>query len=91
MNVEVDVARVRLSDGDQVMLCTDGLTGMVGEDVICNYMLRDGLAPEVCQTLVDVALSNGGKDNVTVVLARYRIPAHNEGATSPPPIPSQLP
>jgi protein phosphatase len=71
-SVEADVQQVRLSDGDQVLLCTDGLTEMV-DDVSIGQILRvAGTAKEACQSLVDLALANGGKDNVTVVLTRYK-------------------
>jgi protein phosphatase len=72
--VEVDVAQGVIDDGDQLLLCTDGLTGMVSEDAIAALITGSGTATEVCQALVNAANAAGGKDNVTVVLARYRIP-----------------
>ncbi len=71
----VDLKRSRLVDGDQLLLCTDGLTEMVADEAIVEVLQSRGSAMEACRALVDVALRNGGKDNVTVVLARYRIPA----------------
>ncbi|HJZ55740.1 MAG TPA: protein phosphatase 2C domain-containing protein [Gemmataceae bacterium] len=70
--VDVDVAQGVIHDGDQLLLCTDGLTGMVSEDKIAA-LLGHGSATGASQALVDAALAAGGKDNVTVVLARYRI------------------
>jgi protein phosphatase len=69
---DADVQRLRLDDGDQVLLCTDGLTDMVEDTAIAEVLRGAGTAAEACHTLVDLALDNGGKDNVTVVLARYR-------------------
>lgn len=71
--VDVDVGRLSLRNGDQLLLCTDGLTGMVDEDTI-RGLLASGTAAAAAQALVDAALANGGKDNVTVVIARYGLP-----------------
>lgn len=70
--LQVDVERVSLSDGDQVLLCTDGLTDMVDDDAIAGVLRGAATARAACHALVDLALQNGGKDNVTVVVARYR-------------------
>jgi protein phosphatase len=72
--VQVELKQARLSDGDQLLLCSDGLTDMVPEDVIARELAVPGRAAGVCRRLVDLALEAGGKDNVTVVLARYRFP-----------------
>ncbi len=72
--VQVELKRTHLSDGDQVLLCSDGLTEMVPDDAIARELAAPGPAAPVCRRLVDLALEAGGKDNVTVVLGRYRIP-----------------
>jgi serine/threonine protein phosphatase PrpC len=72
--VQVELRRSRLQDGDQLLLCSDGLTEMVAEDEIARVLAAPGPAADPCRTLVDLALEAGGKDNVTVVLGRYRIP-----------------
>jgi protein phosphatase len=69
--VRVEVNQLRLSDGDRVLLCTDGLTDMVPDDRIAEILGQDRAAAETCQALVDQALEAGGKDNITVVLGRY--------------------
>ena len=74
----VELYRLRLLDGDQILLSTDGLTDMVPEDSIARTLGRPGTAAETCQSLVNLALEGGGKDNVTVVLARYRISGPRE-------------
>jgi PPM family protein phosphatase len=70
--VEADVQQVRLSDGDQVLLCTDGLTDLVDDAAIAAVLQGAGAASAACEALVELALGRGGRDNVTVVLARYR-------------------
>jgi len=60
-----------LSGGDQILLCSDGLSNMAPDAVIANILKESPTAEAACQALVAAALANGGKDNVTVVLARY--------------------
>jgi PPM family protein phosphatase len=68
--VEVDTVTVSAEDGDVYLLCSDGLTSMVGEAAI-GSILRG--APDItaaAEQLVSAALDAGGRDNVTVVLFR---------------------
>jgi protein phosphatase len=73
-DLHVDVAHVPLEDGDVVLLCTDGLTGMVGDPEIATTLVAVPGPQAAARALVDLALAAGGRDNVTVVVARYRIP-----------------
>jgi protein phosphatase len=70
---------VWLSGGDQILLCTDGLTDMVTEVAIGEVLERGGPAADACRELVELALEAGGADNVTVVLARYQLPEEPGG------------
>ncbi len=68
------VQRLHLSDGDQLLLCTDGLSEMVADDSIAS-VLNDAKSSEAaCKGLINLALAGGGTDNITVVLARYSFP-----------------
>jgi PPM family protein phosphatase len=69
----VEAARIKLYDGDEILLCSDGLTEMVDDSMIAAVLTANPLIDDACQTLVQCALDNGGKDNVTVALARYHI------------------
>jgi protein phosphatase len=73
--VNPDVEHCCLEDGDQLLLCTDGLTDMVDDEVIESVLNRRDSAEAACRNLLNLALSNGGKDNVTMVVARYAFPA----------------
>ena len=73
-STQTDIHSDFLSDGDQLLLCTDGLTNMVDNATIAAILREAASAQEACQALVQKALANGGKDNVTVALARYRFP-----------------
>jgi serine/threonine protein phosphatase PrpC len=68
------VQRFRLTDGDQILLCTDGLTEVVKDETIAGVLNHAQPVAEACQTLIDLALASGGPDNATALLARYRFP-----------------
>ena len=72
--VKVEIDQVRLADGDQILLCSDGLTDMVPEPAIAQVLGESRSAEDACHVLVDLALEAGGKDNVTVALGHYHIP-----------------
>ncbi len=63
------VHQLDLEPGDQLLLCTDGLTDMVSDADIAVELASDRTPQAVCDALVERALSQGGKDNVTLVLA----------------------
>jgi protein phosphatase len=69
------VEQFRLEDDDTVLLCTNGLTDMVTDEDIADTLASRRAPEEQCDLLVDAALTNGGHDNVTVVLANYHIPS----------------
>ncbi|MGN6781212.1 MAG: PP2C family protein-serine/threonine phosphatase [Marmoricola sp.] len=62
-----DVLPLGLRVGDRVLLASDGLTDLVGEPEIERVLLARDDDPAV-ETLVDMALDRGGRDNVTVVV-----------------------
>jgi serine/threonine protein phosphatase PrpC len=65
-----DVYHIRLRPNDQLLLCTDGLTDIVGENDIAACLDVSPTAQIACDALISLALDAGGKDNVTAVLAR---------------------
>lgn len=71
--IDVELRFIGLEDGDQVLLCTDGLTEMVEEAVMADALAAAPTAEAACRRLVDLAIGNGGKDNVTAVVTRYQI------------------
>lgn len=70
-----EISDFMIHDGDQLLLCTDGLTDMVDDVDIEVILTSASSAQSGCRSLVDLALKNGGRDNVTVVVGRYSIPA----------------
>jgi protein phosphatase len=73
--VEPDVQQFLLEEGDCLLLCTDGLSEMLKDEAIAGILGAGRSAEETCQQLVAAALEAGGKDNVSVVVARYQFPA----------------
>ena len=74
--LKIEVHRLKLEDGDCLLLCTDGLTEMVPDPEISAVLTNSCKAHEHCQALLDKALDAGGKDNVTVVVAHYSLPTN---------------
>lgn len=66
--VEVDIEQVELADGDRVLLCSDGLTNMVGETDLVAHLVETVDPQDVARDLVDAANAAGGVDNITVVV-----------------------
>jgi serine/threonine protein phosphatase PrpC len=68
---EADMQRLLLLNGDVIVLCTDGLTDMVNDADIAAILGKNAAVSDSCHALVERALHNGGKDNVTAIVARY--------------------
>jgi serine/threonine protein phosphatase PrpC len=68
--VEVDVRSFKGRPGDTYLLCSDGLTTMVGEDLLLSLLLSHEPLAEAGEALIAAANRAGGKDNITVVLLR---------------------
>ena len=68
-DVEVDTSASELEEGDVLLLCSDGLYGLVGDEEIART--STAFEPqEACEVLVQRANDLGGNDNVTVVIVR---------------------
>ena len=65
-----DCFRQSLSPGDCLLLCSDGLSNVVNEQEILYEVIHGGAPEDCCQRLLDIALSRGAPDNVTVVLVK---------------------
>jgi serine/threonine protein phosphatase PrpC len=74
LEVSAQIHHLRFAPGDQLLLCSDGLTDMVPDQQIADELGKGRPPQEACDALVECALANGGKDNVTVVLALAQEP-----------------
>lgn len=67
--VQVDVAHEVPEHGDLYLLCSDGLNGMITDEVMRDIMIRERASLEkTCDALIQAANENGGTDNITVAL-----------------------
>ncbi len=71
LTVEPDIFQDELCEGDIYLLCSDGLTGEVSDNDIKNA-LKNGDPSKAAWDLVQLALENGGRDNVTVLIVAVR-------------------
>ncbi len=69
--VKVDLTHQRLRRGDTLIICSDGLSGLVRREEFSAMVLRYPELSELCGALIDLANSRGGPDNITVVAARF--------------------
>ena len=69
--VQVDLTYVDLCQGDVLMMCSDGLSGMIRSDEIREVLMKCQDPLEACRELTDRANAAGGHDNITVIVARF--------------------
>jgi PPM family protein phosphatase len=72
-DLDGDMHHVRITNGDRLLLCSDGLTDMVGEPEILALLNAHESSDAACEALVQSALREGGRDNITVIVARYTV------------------
>ncbi len=84
--VDVDVLRVPVESGDLLLLCSDGLTGMVGDAELARILRGGGELNHLAQQLVTAANQAGGEDNITCVLLRIGTRAEEDTEPERPPI-----
>jgi serine/threonine protein phosphatase PrpC len=71
-SVIVALTRFTLRQGDRILLCSDGLTGKVGDDEMRDIVASAATLDAACSQLIELANRRGGEDNITVVLAAMR-------------------
>ncbi|HLH14423.1 MAG TPA: Stp1/IreP family PP2C-type Ser/Thr phosphatase [Solirubrobacteraceae bacterium] len=69
-DVEVDTRSFHARAGDVYLLCSDGLTTMIGEEEIAAALLANARLRDAGEALIAAANRAGGRDNITVVLLR---------------------
>jgi serine/threonine protein phosphatase PrpC len=71
--VAVDIVPTQPQVGDRYVLCSDGLSGMVSDEEICQIVMEAGDDLELgARRLIERANEHGGEDNCTVVLLAVR-------------------
>jgi PPM family protein phosphatase len=90
-DVDADTFTIVAEPGDVFLLCSDGLTNMVDEDVILELVERDREDLDAAlRALVRAANRGGGEDNITVVAFEITDPAVHDGKTQEQAVPSAL-
>lgn len=89
-NVQVDVLEEQLSEGDRILLTSDGLTSMVEPAEIASVLDRIEDPQAAADRLVEMANDAGGEDNVTVLVLHVRddgpdATEEKDGSPAPPP------
>lgn len=69
--VSVDLAELEIQPGDRIVLCTDGLCGMVRDHAIERIVNHSERPEEACAELIEAANNHGGRDNISVVLVYF--------------------
>lgn len=73
-----EVYRATLQIGDTLLLCTDGLTRHVSNDTIAERLRTETPAKQLCEQFIDLANDDGGRDNITVSIARFCEPKESD-------------
>ncbi|HEX5004976.1 MAG TPA: protein phosphatase 2C domain-containing protein [Gemmatimonadales bacterium] len=83
--VRVELTFEELRQGDVLILCSDGLSGQVRRPEFAEHADRLPDLSELCGTLIDLANTRGGPDNITVVAVRFDGPGLPLSTTAPEP------
>jgi serine/threonine protein phosphatase PrpC len=68
--IEIDIIRRKLKSGDMIMLCSDGLNGMLSDDEIRDILMVNPDPNAAAKELVVAANAAGGEDNTSVIVVR---------------------
>jgi protein phosphatase len=78
-----DIQTLRLEAGDRLLLCSDGLTGMVSDRRIAHLLRQQPTPEDACQALIAAANAAGGRDNISaIVIDVDAVPPDTEAAAS---------
>ncbi|MEM9189589.1 MAG: protein phosphatase 2C domain-containing protein [Myxococcota bacterium] len=69
--VTVDLTFLELRKGDRLMMCSDGLSGLVHHDMMEEVLATTPDLKEACTRLIEMANVGGGHDNITVICADF--------------------
>jgi protein phosphatase len=70
-HVKVDLTRQELRRGDILVMCSDGLSGLVKKEEILSIVMQATDLVGACKQLIELANSRGGPDNITCIVARF--------------------
>lgn len=83
--VDVDSLEITLVHGDRLLLCSDGLSSVIGEERIRELLADASDLDQTCKRLIDEANAHGGPDNITVILVEMTGTPSPRAAVAAPP------
>ncbi len=69
--LEPDITSFPIVEGSSILLCSDGLWGVIDESVLLAILSTSTEPHNICQSLVNAANAAGGPDNISVILVRF--------------------
>ena len=82
---EADYWLLPVEEGDRVLVCSDGLTGELSDDDIFRILSTTADPQEAVDALIQAALRNGGRDNVTAIVVDATNVSNDDGAGTTAP------
>jgi protein phosphatase len=73
-HVDLEIEQLHLAAGDRLLLCSDGLSGMVEDRYIHEIVMNASSPQAACETLVAAANAAGGEDNISAVIVAIVAP-----------------
>ena len=70
--VDMDMEEITVSEGDRLVLCSDGLSELISDDEILSEVRSNRRPDLACNELVNLANQRGGNDNITVIVVHLR-------------------
>jgi PPM family protein phosphatase len=80
--VLLEVNEHKVEPGDLFLMCSDGLSDMLDDDAIAQVLMGDGSLEQKTVQLIDAANANGGRDNISVLLAQANSGSKKRGLIS---------
>jgi len=71
-DLEVEVQELELSLSERLLLCSDGLSGMIGDRQIWDIVEKAGNIDSALAELIETARASGGEDNITAILVSWQ-------------------
>ena len=78
-----DYVRLEVVDGDRFVVCSDGLTKELTDYGILHFLLQHEDPAEAADDMLEAALENGGRDNVTIIVLNAKRTGGSDAASSP--------
>lgn len=70
-HAEIHISEQPLADGQTLLLCTDGVHGVIDDETLRSLTMRDGSLQEIVGGLIDAARARGSRDNMTAVVVQF--------------------